>query len=417
MNQFRLLFVLLLFISAKGFSQKTNCNVDFYSFQLTLSDYESASSSNPNSKNNWYRIKGKSVGFGVSGWKTLAPKLDISGSLHGTFSNFPAGFVRNDSIGQAKFSSQLDVLLHAYATKPGSTIRPFLTAGLGAGIFPDETAIYAPIGTGMAFTFKKGARLLLQAQWRKKITGGITNDYLFYSIGMMQAVSFSKKKKEIKKVQVADSIITPANILVDTDGDGVPDNIDQCPAEKGIINGCPDNDNDGIINKSDACPDIAGLTRYKGCPAPDTDADGVIDEEDLCPNEKGSSAQKGCPEIKEEIKKQADFAAKNILFRFASSELLPASYPSLNELVRILEDNPTIQLSIEAHSDNVGTSERNQLWSDRRAKAVADYIISKGIPASRLSWKGYGDTHPIADNSTENGRSANRRVEFKLRND
>jgi OmpA-OmpF porin, OOP family len=71
-------------------------------------------------------------------------------------------------------------------------------------------------------------------------------------------------------------------------------------------------------------------------------------------------------------------------------------------------------LSIEAHADNAGTPERNMMWSERRAKAVADYFIGKGIAAERITYKGYGDTKPIADNKTAKGRALNRRVEMKV---
>jgi outer membrane protein OmpA-like peptidoglycan-associated protein len=86
----------------------------------------------------------------------------------------------------------------------------------------------------------------------------------------------------------------------------------------------------------------------------------------------------------------------------------------LNELIEILNTHPTIKLRIEAHTDNMGTTENNQLLSERRAKTVVNYLIAKGIAKERLSSSGFGETMPIADNTTEQGRSENRRVEFKL---
>jgi OOP family OmpA-OmpF porin len=80
----------------------------------------------------------------------------------------------------------------------------------------------------------------------------------------------------------------------------------------------------------------------------------------------------------------------------------------------VLQNNPNLRLSIAAHADSKGTPERNMMWSERRAKAVADYFINNGIAQNRLTYKGYGDTVPVADNNTEKGRSMNRRVEMTL---
>ncbi len=86
----------------------------------------------------------------------------------------------------------------------------------------------------------------------------------------------------------------------------------------------------------------------------------------------------------------------------------------MDEVAKILQEKPELKLSVAAHADNRGTYERNLMWSVRRAKAVADYFINKGIAADRISYKSYGDTQPIADNKSEKGRAQNRRVEMKV---
>lgn len=202
----------------------------------------------------------------------------------------------------------------------------------------------------------------------------------------------------------------------DSDGDGIADNYDPCPKEYGTDHGCPlaDTDNDGVPDKEDACPTVAGMSKYKGCPVPDTDKDGIDDDHDKCPDLAGIPANGGCPEIKEEIVNKVNLVARSIQFKFASDELLDVSLKPLNEVAEILKQEPKLHLVIEAHADNRGTPERNLMWSERRAKAVADYFIQKGISSERLSYKGYGDTKPKASNKTEAGRSKNRRVEMKL---
>jgi OOP family OmpA-OmpF porin len=414
---------------------------ELISYNISLSDYRfpqlisDSTASKAFNQGDWYKPGNKSFGFGFSYWRGLTQKIDASGSITGTFSNFPANFVKDDSIGQARFSTQLNALLHIRAFKDKAAVNPFLTTGLGVGYF-GKLAAYAPLGVGLQFHAKSGAYFFLQAQWRKKLTDGINNDYLHYSFSFAQQNPFERKKKieDAPVVIPVEAVLPPdgdgdgfadandkcpdvkgtINGCPDTDGDGLIDKDDQCPNEKGTLNGCPDSDKDGVADKDDKCKDVAGLARYNGCLIPDTDNDGVNDEEDKCPNEAGIIANSGCPEIKQEIKQKIDFAAKNILFQFASDVILKPSFAPLNEVVKVLQENPALKLNIDAHADNVGTPERNMHWSERRAKAVAYYFISKGIAAERITYNGYGDTKPIADNKTATGRALNRRVEMKL---
>lgn len=278
-------------------------------------------------------------------------------------------------------------------------------------------AVYAPVGAGFRFRFSEGAFLVLQAQWRKALTDGINNDYMMYSLGFIQRHKTVTPKKTKPAAVIPAITLTPATPVVkvvDTDSDGVPDDKDLCPTEKGILNGCPDSDNDGISDKDDSCKNIPGIAKYKGCPVPDADKDGIPDEEDKCPALAGSKDNNGCPEIKEAIKQQVDMAARQIFFAFASDKIEAKSFSSLDAVIAILKENPSVKLKIEAHSDNKGSFERNIFWSQQRAKAVAEYFIMKGITSDRIIFKGYGDTQPVADNATEAGRAKNRRVELKL---
>ncbi|RTL60598.1 MAG: OmpA family protein [Sphingobacteriales bacterium] len=207
-------------------------------------------------------------------------------------------------------------------------------------------------------------------------------------------------------------------IIVDTDGDGINDDVDKCPTEKGLAkyNGCPapDTDKDGIPDDEDKCPNDFGVARYYGCPVPDTDGDGVNDEEDKCPTLAGTVENNGCPEVKEEVKKKIDQAAKEVFFDFGSIKIKKESYKVLDEVVKILNDDKDLKLSIDGHTDNIGTAERNKIRSQERADAIKAYLMSKNIAAERLTAQGFGFDHPIATNNTEAGRAKNRRVEMKL---
>lgn len=105
---------------------------------------------------------------------------------------------------------------------------------------------------------------------------------------------------------------------------------------------------------------------------------------------------------------------KNIFFETASFQLKDESKVELERLVSLLNSNPGISIEISGHTDNVGKEQANMVLSKNRAKAVYDYLISQQIDPGRLTYEGFGDTQPIADNHTEDGRAQNRRTEFKV---
>lgn len=200
----------------------------------------------------------------------------------------------------------------------------------------------------------------------------------------------------------------------DTDRDGVPDKDDDCPLEKGLTaaRGCPDADLDGVADKNDACPDKKGTAAGKGCP--DTDKDGVFDNDDRCPEVAGVASARGCPEIKAEDKEKLKRAVKLVQFETGSDRLLRSSYPTLDEVAELMFKYPGYSLSIGGHTDNAGNAEANQSLSERRAYACYLYLMRKDVALSRMTYAGFGETRPVADNATQIGRAQNRRVEFEL---
>ena len=110
----------------------------------------------------------------------------------------------------------------------------------------------------------------------------------------------------------------------------------------------------------------------------------------------------------------AKVVLENIFFEFAKATLKTESYQSLQQVVKFLENNPSIRLEISGHTDNVGSMRSNMKLSEERAKSVVDYLVEQGIAPSRLEYKGYAYTQPIAPNDTNEGRELNRRVEFKV---
>ena len=204
---------------------------------------------------------------------------------------------------------------------------------------------------------------------------------------------------------------------LDTDEDTVPDYKDQCPeTPKGVkvdSVGCPlDSDKDGVFDGPDKCPDTPEgvAVDADGCPL-DTDKDGVPDYRDKCPNTlPGIQVNKrGCPLRRKE---DLDYLKKGIQFEFDSAKLLKSSYPTLDDIIALLEKIPEVKLEVQGHTDIVGTEDYNQKLSEDRAHSVTDYFQSKGIPGERLRAIGFGTRVPVADNVTDAGRAKNRRVEL-----
>lgn len=107
-------------------------------------------------------------------------------------------------------------------------------------------------------------------------------------------------------------------------------------------------------------------------------------------------------------------ALRNVFFETGRWDILPESEYELAKVVDLLTKNPTLKIELGGHTDNIGRPEANQRLSEQRAKAVYDYLINKGIPSNRLSYKGYGETQPVATNDTDEGRRENRRTEIKV---
>lgn len=117
---------------------------------------------------------------------------------------------------------------------------------------------------------------------------------------------------------------------------------------------------------------------------------------------------------KEEIKVGTTFQLNNVYFEFNKWNLLPESYPELDNVVNFLKENGKVEIEVSGHTDNIGSDSYNMELSQKRAESVRSYLVSKGITDARITSKGYGKTKPIAPNNTDAGREQNRRVEFTI---
>jgi outer membrane protein OmpA-like peptidoglycan-associated protein len=206
----------------------------------------------------------------------------------------------------------------------------------------------------------------------------------------------------------------------DADGDGLQDSQDKCPLEAGPAErqGCPprDADKDGLLDEQDACPSEAGIPELKGCPARDGDNDTVSDHVDNCPTEAGPADNQGCPaQQKQQVAIQSGrIQLKDaVYFDTARATIQSRSFKLLDQVAKILIQHPELEkVWIEGHTDSQGKAEQNRKLSQRRAEAVRDYLIKKGVAPERLVAQGFGPDRPIAENKTAKGRATNRRVEF-----
>ncbi|MEL6390096.1 MAG: thrombospondin type 3 repeat-containing protein [Bacteroidota bacterium] len=240
----------------------------------------------------------------------------------------------------------------------------------------------------------------------------------------------------------------------DSDGDGVPDNIDKCPLRAGssLYAGCPDTDGDGVDDSRDACPETPGPASTRGCPrdeepepevlrtidsdgdgvvdaddrcpgrpglavydgCPDSDGDGLDDSRDRCPNSAGPVDTQGCPEVDPSDRKVLQIAMRAVQFESANSAIKQQSFDVLTQIAEIMERYPDFNLSIEGHTDSQGQASDNLQLSEQRARACYIFLRDSGVSQERMSYAGYGETRPIANNQTVSGRTLNRRVEFAL---
>ena len=327
-----------------------------------------------------------------------------------------------------------------------------------------ELGVRFPVTPNLSLNVSGGVQISPN-DWLDDKAIGTTNDLFFIVLGGISYSFLTEFDSDGDGVIDADDACsnTPRGIRVDEfgcpidmDNDGVPDYQDKCPGTpknvKVDVTGCPiDTDNDGVPDYTDICPntprgiavdelgcpydlDADGIPDYMdrcpatpysvdvdnyGCPL-DSDLDGVPDYLDQCPGTLPGMQvdEQGCeitPKVPEPVFEEPELLDAFILsagasFSFNSADLKPDAYPELENLLKEMKKYPMSRWKIEGYTDNIGSEGGNLRISKKRAEAVANYFISRGIPKGRFVIKGLGSTNPIADNRTEEGREKNRRV-------
>ncbi|MCP5160649.1 MAG: OmpA family protein [Hahellaceae bacterium] len=314
--------------------------------------------------------------------------------------------------------------------------RPFLIAGVGSIKFKPKNAAAADeeqVNAGLGVLVQLVDNLSARAEVRALYGNADDSVDAMTSLGLSYLFGHTSKAKPVMDSDgdgVADDQDQCAStaagtavdavgcpLVVDADGDGVKDNMDRCPGTASGVkvdaSGCPvvaDADNDGVADERDQCPGTAPGTPVDatGCLL-DTDKDGVTDAKDACPNTpKGALVEaNGC------TKKLLETVSLSLDVKFASgkTDVPPAYRGEVEKLAQFLTQYPDTSVVVEGHTDDRGADKLNQRFSQLRADAVRRVLVGEmGIAAERVTSVGYGESRPIADNATAEGRQKNRRV-------
>lgn len=376
--------------------------------------------------------------IGLQYYKGVSKHIDFVSNLDVSLLKYP--FYTSSKIPKAtsnEFYAAIDFGANYKFLTDDNKIVPYATAGIGAGyVNASYWTPYVPVGLGLQIKANKGSFFHITSTYRAELNPTeLTKMHFNHAI----SYSFPLKGKEKKAIE-----LPPAPLAIDTDNDGVSDDLDKCPTKSGLAkysgcpvpdtdndgvndendkcpslagtvkyNGCPipDTDKDGINDEQDKCPGVAGLNRYNGCPIPDTDKDGVNDEEDKCPTIAGIALNSGCADLQPIFTK----ASEKLKFATGKAYLSPNTLIHLNEVITEMNNNTNLTVFVSGHTDNTGAEKINKKLSHTRAAVVANYLVKKGIAKSRITQDGFAATRPISDNSTKSGRAQNRRTDLEVK--
>lgn len=278
-----------------------------------------------------------------------------------------------------------------YAFNADGSFSPYVLLGAGQGRYKSELGGAAKdtiVNAGLGAFYRFNQNIALRAEARNvhnhdaDLNDAIALLGLEFSPGSSAAAEPSAPEPVVEQAPVEELAAAP--VVVDTDGDGVPDASDRCPTTPAGVqvdaDGCPlDNDKDGVANYLDKCPD--------------SKANAVVDDT-------------GCAEI---LRQQVSIDL-NVQFATNKADIQGDASAEIQKVADFMKKYPTANVTIEGHTDSRGNAKLNKQLSQKRADAVKAELVKLGVDATHLSAVGYGAEKPIADNKTEAGRTQNRRV-------
>ena len=426
-----LLSFLMIIAFATSFAQTSYKRSPSMAIHFFFDDFKTAADISANGLSNvlsnkeWTNTNHMKPGMALSYLQGLNENVDFVATLSGCFVGKQpevVGLSGNDYfLAEVAATANLKLLTDQHR------IAPFLTAGVGASQYNGAYGAFIPMGMGLQVKLAKTAFVLINSQYRIKVTDNV-NNHFYHSIGVAGNVF-------IKKQPTPKALPAPIVATKDQDGDGVVDAADACPTIAGLasLKGCPDTDGDGIADAADKCPTLAGVAAYSGCPIPDTDGDGINDDNDKCPTVPGLNRYKGCPipdtdgdGVNDEMDKCPTVAGikgalgcpgiqtNEVKFQTGSAILSVQSKSILDSVVNYLNTFTAIKINIAGYTDIKGSDLINDPLSLKRAEASKAYLVSKGIDAGRITTVGEGSKQPIETNADPKSLQINRRIEVKV---
>ena len=325
----------------------------------------------------------------VSRMNNTIPEMVIQGTLQ----RFGYGFAARGKLTEAVYgptaysTSDLEYALQTIITPGGHS-----PAGLAIGATSE--IVGSTKGKNAVIVISDGEKLkddpLMKVKTLKNQFGGRTCLYTIWvgsktkSKAFMEEIAaemgcgFSVTADDIATSEGMEDFVRKVFFAVDSDGDGVPDDEDECP---------------------DTPPGIQ--VDAVGC-AGDSDGDGVTDDIDVClGTPKGAIVDhRGC------------WVVKGVKFDYKKWDVKPQFNTNLDNIINVLKNTPDLNIRVEGHTDNIGSKKYNLDLSEKRAEAIKAYLVEKGIDQSRITSVGLGFSKPRAGNDTKEGRALNRRAEL-----
>lgn len=315
------------------------------------------------------------------------PELQVLQSFKTDFTDYPGpGMVHHVSDKPSTYLTRIGLnAVHDYELESGWT--PFYKLGAGYetinnnNYFDNNDGAYADAGLGVKYFFTEHFAFKAEGLYMLKLNDPHWDNNFALLGGLTFAFGGEEEPAPVEKAP------EPAPVPV-----VVPPKVDS--------------DHDGVYDEDDHCPDtpIDAKVDAHGCPL-DSDGDGVYDDDDKCPNSVLGYAVDidGC-EVPPAI---------NFSFKTGSAAVPEADAAQFGKYGEFVKRND-YGVKVIGHTDSVGSLKSNQKLSERRAATVAEIIKAKGVPAEHIETMGKGETEPIADNKTKEGRAKNRRVELKV---
>ncbi len=361
----------------------------------------------------------------TNGFGSFETKVQYDVSLSGVVNVATIDFLRRENSVNFFVSAGYGLIAYdpiRYVTYADGEGTEFSYKGTAGGYGDDRDKDYIkqvviPVGAGVKF--KLSDRVALNLGYTMKFidgdnfdgvyANGTSKDKFSYSYAGLEFSLGSKNKANLDWVN-------PVAVMYDELKD--PTLRQEVEALKGRVTTVEqavedlkkDTDGDGVSDQFDKEPNTEAGAKVDGAGRTlDTDGDGIPDHKDDCPTEKGTAELNGCPAMGTGT--MAGY--ENIQFEFNSSVLRTSSYPTLDKLSADMRKDAALRLQLDGHASEEGTTEYNQQLSVDRANAVKTYLVNSGVDTKKIAVKGFGETRPIASNETEEGRSQNRRVEFR----